>query len=174
MTASGLMTRCDGDEMRFLFRRAAQADAPRLADLYLCARRAALPAIPAIVHPDSDVHRWFRDVVIPERETWLVEDDSAVIAVMVLDEEDLDQLYVHPQWTGRGVGGDLVRRAKQRRPEGLSLWTFQSNHAAQRFYERHGFVAVEHTDGSGNEERAPDIRYVWSASSGQSMEMPEG
>ena len=30
-----------------------------------------------------------------------------------------------------------------------------------RVYERHGFVAVGWTDGSANEERAPDVRYVW-------------
>ena len=40
------------------------------------------------------------------------------------------------------------------------LWTFQSNHGARRFYERHGFVAVQHTDGD-NEEGAPDVRYEW-------------
>ncbi|CAA9412428.1 MAG: hypothetical protein AVDCRST_MAG35-1509, partial [uncultured Quadrisphaera sp.] len=44
---------------------------------------------------------------------------------------------------------------------GLALWTFASNVAAQRFYERHGFVAGDRTDGSGNEERAPDVRYAW-------------
>ena len=33
--------------------------------------------------------------------------------------------------------------------------------AAQRCYERQGFVAVERTDGAGNEEREPDVRLVW-------------
>jgi len=41
------------------------------------------------------------------------------------------------------------------------LWTFVSNVRAQRFYERHGFTVAERTDGSGNEEKAPDLRYVW-------------
>jgi hypothetical protein len=49
-------------------------------------------------------------------------------------------------------------------PEGLQLWTFQSNVRAHKFYERHGFIAVETTDGSGNEEQAPDVRYVWTPS----------
>jgi 8-oxo-dGTP pyrophosphatase MutT (NUDIX family) len=34
--------------------------------------------------------------------------------------------------------------------------------ALQRFYERHGFIEIERTDGSGNEEQAPDVRYRWS------------
>jgi hypothetical protein len=46
-------------------------------------------------------------------------------------------------------------------PSGLQLWTFQINRRAQQFYERHGFAAVEWTDGSANEEREPDVRYMW-------------
>jgi membrane-anchored protein YejM (alkaline phosphatase superfamily) len=54
-----------------------------------------------------------------------------------------------------------VELAKRRQPSGLQLWTFQVNGTARRFYERHGFLAVESTDGSGNEEGDPDVRYVW-------------
>jgi ribosomal protein S18 acetylase RimI-like enzyme len=80
---------------------------------------------------------------------------------MVLGDGQLDQLYVDPSWQGRRIGHQLVELAKQRRPEGLALWTFQANGPAQRFYERHGFVAVERTDGHRNEEQEPDVRYVW-------------
>ena len=43
----------------------------------------------------------------------------------------------------------------------MQLWTFQQNDRARRFYEARGFEAVEFTDGSGNKERQPDVRYVW-------------
>ncbi|TKT00249.1 GNAT family N-acetyltransferase [Streptomyces lasalocidi] len=62
---------------------------------------------------------------------------------------------------GRGIGDRFVSLARQRSPRGLTLWTFQVNEPAHRFYERHGFTAVEFTDGSGNEEREPDVRYEW-------------
>lgn len=62
--------------------------------------------------------------------------------------------------TGAGIGEVLLAQAKRLRPRGLQLWTFQSNTGARRFYERHGFVAVEQTDGD-NEEGAPDVRYEW-------------
>ena len=39
--------------------------------------------------------------------------------------------------------------------------SFASNLPVQQFYVKHGFTEVERTDGAGNEERAPDIRYVW-------------
>ena len=48
-----------------------------------------------------------------------------------------------------------------RRPDGLSLYTFQVNDGARRFYERHGFVVAALGDGSDNEEGQPDIRYEW-------------
>ena len=39
----------------------------------------------------------------------------------------------------------------------LSLWTFQRNATARRFYKAHGFKAVSETDGSSNEEPEPDV-----------------
>jgi hypothetical protein len=57
----------------------------------------------------------------------------------------------------------LIELAQRERPGGLELWTFQANQGARRFYERHGFEAIELTDGSGNEERTPDVRYAWRA-----------
>ena len=70
-----------------------------------------------------------------------------------------------PDLTGRGIGADLLAVAKRERPDGLRLWTFASNTGAQRFYERHGFVAVRRTDGRDNEERAPDVLYELQAPS---------
>jgi GNAT superfamily N-acetyltransferase len=100
--------------------------------------------------------------VARETEWWVAEDEAGtLLAVMVLDGPWLEQLYVEPGMTGRGIGGRLVDIAKRQRPDGLRLWTFVSNVGAQRFYERHGFVDVQRTDGQDNEERAPDILYVW-------------
>ena len=70
------------------------------------------------------------------------------------------QLYVHPGAQGRGVGSALLDLAKTT-GDRLQLWTFQRNLAARRFYERHGFVLVEETDGARNEEREPDALYRW-------------
>jgi putative acetyltransferase len=79
----------------------------------------------------------------------------------------VDQLYVAPGHQGRGIGRRLLDLAKERSEGGLELWTFQVNDRARRFYERNGFAAVELTDGSGNEEREPDVRYRWPERTGQ-------
>ena len=158
-------------------RRATAADAEMVADVWLRSFAGALPTVRR-AHSDDEVRSWIRDVVVPSRETWVATVDGAVRAMMVLDaagdsaESDggggsgvgeIDQLYVDPSAQGYGLGSRLVDVAKRRYLVGLGLWTFQINATAQRFYERHGFLAVDRTDGSGNEEREPDIRYRWRA-----------
>ncbi len=98
--------------------------------------------------------------MLPSREVWIATDNDEVIALLVLDQEWIDQLYVDPTETGRGIGGSLLDHAKRLRPNGLKLWTFQSNLDARRFYEAHGFVATDTTLGD-NEEQAPDVCYEW-------------
>ncbi|MET8243594.1 GNAT family N-acetyltransferase [Streptomyces sp. NPDC005202] len=143
-------------------RRADGADAGAAADVWL---RSFAVTLPTVVRPRSDdeVRDYIRDVVVPLQETWVAEaaDGGGIVGVMVLDGDLLSQLYLDPDWRGRGIGDRFVALAKERSPQGLALWTFQVNKPARRFYERHGFVAVEYTDGSGNAEREPDARYVW-------------
>ncbi|MFD7884377.1 GNAT family N-acetyltransferase [Streptomyces bauhiniae] len=147
--------------MTVLLRRAAPADARATADVWL---RSFAAALPTVVRPRSEdeVRAHVRDVVIPLRETWVAEaEDGAIVGMMVLDGGLLSQLYLDPAHRGRALGDRFVALAKERVPGGLTLWTFQVNEPAHRFYERHGFVAVEYTDGDDNEEREPDVRYVW-------------
>ena len=92
----------------------------------------------------------------------MAEATGAVVGVLALSEGWVDQLYFEPAWRGRGIGNRFIGLARRRQPAGLQLWTFQVNEAARRFYQRHGFVAAEWTDGAANEEREPDLRYVWS------------
>ena len=112
-------------------------------------------------HSDDQVRRWITGRVLPLMEVWVAEvPGRAVVGLLVLDADWLDQLYVEPELTGRGIGRELLEVAKRERPRGLRLWTFEANAGARRFYERHGFVAGDRTDGD-NEEGAPDILYAW-------------
>ena len=141
-------------------RLAGASDAAAIADVYLRARHAAVPAIPPLVHNDDEVRDWMATVVIPAGNTWVIEIDGVVVAMLVLEGGEIDQLYVDSASTGNGLGSDLVDHAKRHHPDGLTLCTFQSNTGARRFYERHGFVAVATSDGD-NEEGAPDVAYRW-------------
>ncbi|MCX4982648.1 GNAT family N-acetyltransferase [Streptomyces sp. NBC_00572] len=150
-------------------RRAEASDATAVADVWLRSFGAALPTVRR-AHGDDAVRSWFAHVVVPHHETWVAVAEPGVVGLLVLDGGDeeggedgghLEQLYLDPSWRGRGLGDRFMDLAKRQRPRGLDLWTFQVNAPAQRFYERHGFVAVEWTDGLRNEEREPDVRYAW-------------
>jgi GNAT superfamily N-acetyltransferase len=135
-------------------------DADTIADVWLASYRATYVFPRA--HGDVEVRQYVREVLVPTRELWVATaPEIGVVAMMVLTSNMVDQLYVAPGWTGRGIGGRLIELAKDRRPAGLDLYTFQVNTGARRFYERHGFAEIERGDGSANEEGQPDLRYAW-------------
>jgi GNAT superfamily N-acetyltransferase len=97
-----------------------------------------------------------------EREIWVAEHDAVVVVgFAILSADELTQMHVAPDEQSQGIGSALLARAKERRPAGFSLWTFQKNVGARRFYERHGLDVVRLTEGEGNEEREPDVQYAW-------------
>ncbi|MEU0093924.1 GNAT family N-acetyltransferase [Kribbella sp. NPDC006257] len=138
-------------------------DTDEAADVWWAARHAEGAQLPPAIHSIQEVRTWFAEVLLPDAQTWVALDDGRIVAVLTLDGDDLDQLYVVPDAAGQGVGSMLVDLAKDLRPGGLALWTFQSNLRAQVFYARHGFVEVRRTDGAANEEKVPDVRMVWGA-----------
>lgn len=135
-------------------------DAEAIADVYLASFAATYEFSRA--HSDDDVRRWVAEVLPRTREVWVASDpDGTILAMMALTADMLDQLYVAPGRTGHGIGSRLIGLAKELRPEGLDLYTFQVNAGARRFYERQGFIAIAFGDGSDNEEHQPDVRYAW-------------
>ena len=140
-------------------RRASDDDAPAVAEAFLDSFHATYDF--PLAHTDDEVRGWIRDRLIPDHEVWVATDGGRVVALLALAPGWVEQLYVAPDRLGEGIGGRLLSLAKGRQPDALQLWTFQVNERARRFYEHHGFVAVEQTDGSGNQERQPDVRYEW-------------
>ena len=106
-----------------------------------------------------------REVLIGERETWIAVDGESVLGLLTLHNDFIDQLYIASVAQRSGLGARFIALAKEQRPEGLQLWAFASNLPARAFYANHGFVEAERSDGSTNEERAPDIRFVWAPKS---------
>ena len=142
-------------------RRADPEDAPAVAELFWRVRSESVPSIPMMVHPRASVDPFVRDVLLQHFEVWVAEEDGRLVGFMALMPPGvLGHLYIATAHTGQGLGRRFVAVAKRRFPEGLELWTFESNARAVRFYERHGFARVERTDGD-NEEAAPDVRMVW-------------
>lgn len=140
-------------------RPAVVADAAGCARVYVRSKAFALAEVPE-PHSEPEIARWIADEAIPGMEVWVADLDGVVVGQIMLAPGWLHHLYIDPAWMGRGLADQFMALAGQRRPERLQLWAFQSNARARRFYERHGFAAAEFTDGQGNEERWPDVRYV--------------
>ena len=105
-----------------------------------------------------DEDQGFLANLIEEAEVWC---DEAATGFIARRDETIPALYLAPAARGQGLGTALLSQAKQDRDH-LTLWTFEANHPARRFYGRHGFTEAERTDGARNDERLPDIRMGWS------------
>ena len=143
-----------------VIRPATPADAAAVAQVWSESRATAADLMPASVHSDEQVAAHLASRV-GRGAVWLAERNGAAVAMLDLADGWLESLYVAPGHTGRGVGSALVDLAKSLEPGGFGLWVFESNSRAREFYRRHGLVELERTDGTGNEEEAPDIRMVW-------------
>ncbi len=154
------MTRTELAEV--VVREATPDDAEPIADLYTLARIHAVPMMPAALHTNAEDRAYVaRRILEPEVTMWVAESEGAVIGFATCTPTFLDSLYVRPGHTGQGIGSLLLDVVEATHPDGYELWVFESNVGARRFYERRGLVEVERTDGSGNEEKAPDIRMAW-------------
>ena len=119
----------------------------------------ALPWLTGLHTPAED-REFYRSQVFKSCEVWGAERQSKLVGIIAFRRDWIDQLYVLPDAQGQGVGSNLLEIAQGAFPR-LTLWTFQRNLRARRFYEANGFVAVRETDGAANEEKEPDVLYRW-------------
>ena len=120
-----------------------------------------MPWLPKL-HTEAEDRRFFAERVLRECEVLVVRRSGAPVAFLALKEDMVEHLYVRPEAQREGIGSALLDAAKAWRPDGLRLWVFERNSGARAFYARHGFTEVTRTDGSGNEEREPDVLMAWS------------
>ena len=82
---------------------------------------------------------------------WLVAlDEDKVVGYVgsqtVIDETDMMNIAVHPDYRNRGVATELImeltQQLKKRGSRGLMLEVRESNSAAISLYEKHGFLQV--------------------------------
>ncbi|MBO0841667.1 MAG: GNAT family N-acetyltransferase [Nocardioides sp.] len=134
-------------------------DLDELVEVYTSSRAAA--PMPPPVHGLEAIREWLGVKLLapaPEEEVWVAEVAGAVVAYVAFTRTWLDDLYVAPASQGSGLGTALLDLVRSLRTGGFSLWVFESNRPARAFYAARGLVEREHTDGSENEERTPDLR----------------
>jgi GNAT superfamily N-acetyltransferase len=130
--------------------------------------QATLPGLPQ-PHTEVEDRAWMRDN-FARCSVWLAADGNRIIGVATRSGAWVRQLYVATDRTRSGIGQKLLdamlAEAIAESILTVDLWTFQRNAGARRFYERNGFVAIEFTDGTTNEEHEPDVRYTRSLRAG--------
>jgi putative acetyltransferase len=142
-----------------ILRRAEAADAQAIAIVHRTAMRVSLNFLPELHSAEEDL-RFFGERFLPANEVWVAGDAELVVGYVGFDADWINHLYVLPDRQGQGIGPQLLALALAD-GRGRRLWTFQQNERARRFYEARGFVLLELTDGSGNEEKTPDALYEW-------------
>ncbi|REE88937.1 acetyltransferase (GNAT) family protein [Paenibacillus taihuensis] len=116
------------------------------------------------IHSFED-HLYFLNHILKQDNKVLLAIDPTrdqVAGILACNENWVNQLYIHLDYQGLGLGTRLLNLAKQQSAGTLYLYTFEVNKKAQRFYERNGFRIIGR--GSINEEQLDDIKYEWNKS----------
>lgn len=145
-------------------RSATAADAAELADIFLTARKAAMPWL-AQPHTDDETLWWHINVLVPRGTVVVAEREGRAVGFAEPSNGWLHALYVAPELQGSGIGSALFEHSMMLQPGGFDLWVFQRNSRALDFYARYGCVEVRRTNGADNEEHEPDVLLRWSPAS---------
>lgn len=109
---------------------------------------------------DFENHLYFLNHILPEQfQIDLAVMDKKVVGMVAYNDRVINQLYIHLDYQGIGIGRTLLDKAKAQSSGKLTLYTFEINEKAKRFYEKHGFEIISR--GHENEENLPDIQYEW-------------
>ena len=109
-------------------------------------------------HNFYEDQEYFQNQVLKKNHVWVVEFAHYPAAFMAMENDFIDQLYVHPRYQRCGIGKALLEFARSMSTEHLWLYTLQSNVNAQAFYKKNGFVAEKF---GMSPEDEPDVEYHW-------------
>ena len=134
------------------------AHAQELAHLHKKVFVATYPHFPQVHTTEEDVSHFAH--LLSSETVFVAQHNDTIVGFISFSPTSINKLYIDPSFQKIGIGTRLLDTAKEHSDQ-FTLWTFQENTKARAFYEKHGFKAVMHTDGSQNEERQPDMLYQW-------------
>lgn len=111
------------------------------------------------VHSMENQITFLNDILPDKYKIELAIADDKIVGMIAYNDREISQLYIHLDYQGIGIGQTLLDKAKEQSSGKLSLYTFEVNVNAQRFYEKNGFRIIGR--GHENEENLPDIQYEW-------------
>jgi ribosomal protein S18 acetylase RimI-like enzyme len=113
------------------------------------------------IHNFADHVHFLCTRLIQENHVYLAIDirTDTVAGMMATDGRELNQLYIHIAYQRQGIGSQLLNIAKAHSTGTLNAFVFEVNTGARAFYEKYGFRIIGR--GYENEEKLPDLRYIW-------------
>lgn len=111
------------------------------------------------IHSFEDHQNFLNNILPNHYQIDLALIDDKVVGMIAYNEREISQLYIHTDYQGIGIGQTLLDQVKEQSSGRLTLYTFEVNENAQRFYEKNGFKIIGR--GHENEENLPDIQYEW-------------
>ncbi|HEX8735160.1 MAG TPA: GNAT family N-acetyltransferase [Pyrinomonadaceae bacterium] len=100
-----------------------------------------------------------REHTLPQAKVSLAKINGEIIGFAAIGRNFIDQLYVHPDYQGKGLGSFWIEQAKTKYSDFLELYTFAANAKAIAFYKKHGFKIIER--GVAPDEKVPDVKMLW-------------
>lgn len=122
-----------------IIREASKIDYPQLRQIYLESRRKSFHWANT---EEMNLDDFDRDTT--EEYILLAEENSRILgfASLYLPENFIHNLFVHPDFSGKGVGTQLVNHAIEKMGKPARLKCVSENHKALGFYEKSGWKKV--------------------------------
>jgi len=99
-----------------------------------------------------------RDVYIPNSETWVYEDNNAVIGFISMLGNEIGGLFVLPNNHLKGIGTQLVNFVNELHGE-LEVEVFEKNAIGRAFYKKYGFVQIKRYHHNESNNNVLRLRY---------------
>ena len=106
-------------------------------------------------------HKNYFDKVVGEKkyDVYIALAGKKIIGMIAFTVSEVNQLYIHNDHQGKGLGKKLLDMAKNKSSGTLVLFTFEVNQKAQKFYERNGFKKIG--ESAINQENLNAFKYEW-------------
>ncbi len=119
----------------------------------------------------EEMSAWWKGA-IENLPSWSAEEDGLVVGFCVREDDNITGLYVASSARGRGVGKQLLDLAKQDR-DWITVWAYEKNTNARRFYRREGLVEVSReTETYDDGVSLVDVEHRWIRPGATPLDIP--
>lgn len=101
---------------------------------------------------------WWAGCLLNVETSWVAEESGEVVGFCVRQDDNITGLYVSREARGQGVGKSLLNLAKTDR-KWITVWAYEQNPRARKFYRREGCVEVSRETEEGT--ALVEIEHRW-------------